>query len=315
MEFHASSHTPGGHVVVIATGGTIASTTDEHGARVPRLSGRELVERSKTNHPAEVVDSTSLDSSSMTLADIDELAAHAAHALADPATVGVVITHGTDSMAETALALDLQLDTEAPVVLTGAQLPADHAAADGPKNLRDAIAVAADPASRGRGVLVQFNGRTLPARGVFKRHTQDLDTFANVSATPLPRPTPVGVVSLAEVKVAVVAAWPGSGAEEIDAVLNIHPDGIVVAALGAGNVSGAMGESLTRALRNGVPVVIATQVSLGQVAFDYGGAGGGNTLGRLGALPAGWLRPGQARLALAVALASGEDPARLLGLD
>lgn len=307
----SSTKETSGHVVVIATGGTIAATADASGARVPTLTGEQLVETSGTTTATKVIDSTSLDSSSMTLADIDELHEHARRALADPATRGIVITHGTDSMAETALALDLMLDDDRPLVLTGAMLPADHPEADGPANLKAAIELAAQPALV-PGVRIHFGGRTLPARGAFKRHTSDLDGFDSVTDTPLLRPAPVGHCRLADTRVAIATAWPGAGSEELDALIATRPDGIVVAALGAGNMSAEMGSSLAAVLQEGLPVVLSTQVPFGAVAFDYGGAGGGSTLGELGALGSHYLKPGQARIALAVALDSGTDPALLL---
>lgn len=295
-------------VLVIATGGTIASTTDASGARVPTLSGAELVRTSGA--PARALDAANLDSSSITLADIDELAARIEHSLADASLAGLVLTHGTDSMAETALALDLIHRDPRPLVLTGAQLPADHPDADGPANLRGAVAAAADPRLRGRGVVVHFAGRTLPARGLTKASTEDLDAFAAPNGAP-PRPAPVARRPLDGIRVPILRAWPGANGELVRAVVGAGVDGIVVEALGSGNVSDAMGCELARALGAGVPVVVATSVPRGGVHFDYGGAGGGATLGERGAIAAGALSPGQARMALITALASGTDPRAL----
>lgn len=292
-------------VLVIATGGTIASTTDDSGARVPTLSGPELVRLSGA--PARAIDAASLDSSSITLADIDELATRIEHSLADASLTGLVLTHGTDSMAETALALDLVHTDPRPVVLTGAQLPSDHPGADGPANLRGAVAAAADPRFRGRGVFVHFAGRTLPARGLVKASTEDLDAFAAPDPA-LPRPAPVTRGRLDGMRVPILRAWPGASGELVRAVVDAGVDGIVVEALGSGNVSDAMGRELARAVDANLPLVVATSVPRGGVHFDYGGAGGGATLGELGAIAAGSLSPGQARMALITALASGADP-------
>ena len=108
----------------------------------------------------------------------------------------------------------------------------------------------------------------------------------------------------------IVRAWAGAD----DALLRaLGPiDGLVLEALGSGNVSAGMGEAVAKLLRRGVPVVVATSVPYGEVSFAYGGAGGGSTLGDLGALPAGYLSAGQARIALATALATGMDPRSLL---
>ena len=300
-------------VLVISTGGTIASTTDATGARVPTLTCEELVSRSGTTEPVRTYDAASLDSSSVTLAEVDTLRSLVRKALDDASVTGIVITHGTDSMADTALALDLVHDDARPVVLTGAQRPADSDAPDGPDNLRRAIDTAADPLRRGQGVLVHFGGDTLPARGLYKADTGELRAFALASDRPLPRPAAAPLAQLAGCTIPVIAAWPGADDALVDAVAASRPDGIVVAALGAGNVSEKMGTALARALDAGIPVVISTSVPRGEVAFAYGGAGGGSTLGAKGALPAGFLRPGQARMALATALAAGVDPAPLLG--
>ncbi|STC68304.1 L-asparaginase [Corynebacterium pilosum] len=302
---------PDPHVAVIATGGTIASTVNAEGARVPTLSGAALIRACGTQVPTRVIDNASLDSSAMGLSDIDTLADEAQRALSDEHCRGVVITHGTDSMADTAIALDLMLDDDRPIVLTGAQEPADHPDADGPANLRGAIDCVVSPP--GVGVHVFFNDVALPARGLFKQHTSNRDAFALTSEKPLRRPSPVGLCSLEGIDVVVAAAWPGASGEVIDAIVDTRPDGIVVEALGSGNVSDSMGAALVRALESGIAVVITTQVPRGAVQFSYGGAGGGNTLGTRGAMSAGWLRAGQARMALTVALAAGVDPATLLG--
>ena len=110
----------------------------------------------------------------------------------------------------------------------------------------------------------------------------------------------------------ILRAWPGAGPELVDFTIDSGVDGIVVEALGSGNVSSEMGESVAALLRRGTPVVVASSVPHGDVSFSYGGAGGGSTLGVLGAIPAGYLSAGQARVALATALATGVDPRSLL---
>lgn len=301
-------------VLVISTGGTIASTADATGALVPALSAKELVTACGADTPVRVFDSARLDSSSMGLADADSLIALVGRALADASITGIVITHGTDSMAETALALDLVHSDPRPVVLTGAQRPADDPNADGPANLRRAIELAADPLARGRGVSVHFGGDTLAARGMFKTDTEDSRAFALTSPISLPRPAAVTPAPLAGYTVPILRAWPGADADLVDHVASTRPDGIVVEGLGSGNVSAQMGEALARAAESGIPVVLTTSVPHGEVTFAYGGAGGGATLGARGVLPGGWLRAGQARIALLTAIATGTDPRLLLGV-
>lgn len=295
------------NVLVISTGGTIASTANDRGALVPTLTGEELVARCGTTRQVRAIDVASLDSSSMGLAEIDMLRETVRTSLLDD-SASLVITHGTDSMAETALALDLVHADPRPVVLTGAMRPADHARPDGPANLRGAIEVAAT--RRDTGVLVHFAGETLPARGLMKTQTTAEDAFTLTSGTPLPRPLAVPAAPLDGLNIPIVRAWAGADDALIRALGPI--DGLVLEALGSGNVSAGMGGAVAKLLRRGVPVVVATSVPYGEVTFTYGGAGGGSTLGDLGALPAGYLSAGQARIALATALATGVDPRSLL---
>lgn len=295
------------NVLVISTGGTIASTANARGALVPTLTGEELVARCGTTRRVRAIDVASLDSSSMGLAEIDMLRETVRTSLLDD-SASLVITHGTDSMAETALALDLVHSDSRPVVLTGAMRSADHAHPDGPANLRGAIEVAAT--RRDTGVLVHFAGETLPARGLMKTQTTAEHAFTLTSTTPLPRPMAVPPAPLAGLNIPIIRAWAGADDALIRALGPI--DGLVLEALGSGNVSACTGGAVAKLLRRGVPVVVATSVPYGEVSFAYGGAGGGSTLGDLGALPAGYLSAGQARIALATALASGVNPSSLL---
>ena len=295
------------NVLVISTGGTIASTANARGALVPTLTGEELVARCGTTRRVRAIDVASLDSSSMGLAEIDLLRETVRTSLLDD-SASLVITHGTDSMAETALALDLVHSDSRPVVLTGAMRSADHARPDGPANLRGAIEVAAT--RRDTGVLVHFAGETLPARGLMKTQTTAEHAFTLTSGSPLPRPMSVPPAPLAGLNIPIIRAWAGADDALIRALGPI--DGLVLEALGSGNVSACMGGAVAKLLRRGVPVVVATSVTYGEVSFAYGGAGGGSTLGDLGALPAGYLSAGQARIALATALASGVNPSSLL---
>ena len=295
------------NVLVISTGGTIASTANARGALVPTLTGEELVARCGTTRQVRAIDVASLDSSSMGLAEIDMLRETVRTSLLDD-SASLVITHGTDSMAETALALDLVHSDSRPVVLTGAMRSADHARPDGPANLRGAIEVAAT--RRDTGVLVHFAGETLPARGLMKTQTTAEHAFTLTSGSPLPRPMSVPPAPLAGLNIPIIRAWAGADDALIRALGPI--DGLVLEALGSGNVSACMGGAVAKLLRRGVPVVVATSVTYGEVSFAYGGAGGGSTLGDLGALPAGYLSAGQARIALATALASGVNPSSLL---
>ena len=161
----------------------------------------------------------------MTLPLMQVLATRAAEHLRDPGVTGLVVTHGTDTIEETAFLLDLVVDDERPVVLTGSQRPADAPDSDGPANLADAVTVAAHPDARGLGALIVFGGRVFAARGTRKSHTLAADTFTSPSGGPVgwvrgehvqvelrprqrPRlPLPPG--ALDDVRVDVVPHYPG----------------------------------------------------------------------------------------------------------
>ncbi|APT88449.1 asparaginase [Corynebacterium frankenforstense DSM 45800] len=302
-------------MVVLTTGGTIACTHDAAGALVPTVSGPQLVASVRERVPAgvtlDVRQVAELDSSSMTLAETDAVLAAVAEALAGDAA-GVVVTHGTDSMEETAVAVDAFLADARPVVLTGAMRPFDDPDPDGPANLADAVTAAADPANRSRGAFISFGGELIAARGAYKRHTEAAAGFATNAPAGAPRPAALAPAPLAGVDVRTVAAYPGAPRVLIDAAVADGARGVVVEGMGAGNVGTDLAAGITDAVGRGVAVVLTTRVPAGPVAGVYGGAGGAATLFAAGVLSSGFFRAGQARILLAVALATGTDPAVLL---
>ncbi|WP_347285432.1 asparaginase [Corynebacterium stationis] len=300
-------------IAVVATGGTIACTTDDTGALVPTVSAAELVEAAREiSTPSDVeispVDSVRLDSSSLSLTDLDDLLQRVHALLADDSIAGVVITHGTDSMEDTAMALELFHTGKKPVVITGAQRSFDHLESDGPQNLADAISYAANGAP---GVSIRFGGLTIPARGAFKAHTSALEAFQATSQKIRTRPT-LPLTPLAGQDVVIISAWPGAPRLLVDAAVASGVNGIIVEGLGSGNMGSEMGEGVKDALDAGIPVLITTRVPEGSVTLAYGGDGGGATLAQAGALGTGTLRAGQARMVLLAALATGTDVASLL---
>ena len=298
-------------IAILGTGGTIASQHSAGGV-VPAVDVHDLVRADLvgsrvgdvTLRPRTVL---SLDSSAMTPDDQWTLVRAISTELADPAVAGVVVTHGTDTLEESAMLADLVLDDPRPVVFTGAQRPSDAEGADGPANLAAAVACAADPDSRSRGVLVAFGGQVLPARGTVKVSASDLRAF-DCAAPGLARPRiDVGGHSPVSARVDIVTVHPGFVPDIIAHLVASGARGLVVAGLGSGNVGPGVRDAVADAISLGVATVISTRVPFGEVVATYGGGGGAVDLVAAGAVVSPWLRPPQARVALAALLSVGTD--------
>jgi L-asparaginase len=305
-------------VSVLATGGTIATRRRPDGSSVAAAGADELVAALPDLPNVQIVvdDVFRIGSYRMTLERMAHVAARARHHLADGAA-GIVVTHGTDTIEETALFLELFVDDERPVVLTGAQRAADAPDTDGPRNLAEAITVAVAPESAGRGALVVFDGTVFPARGVRKAHTLASSAFTAPDGGTLGwvhdgrvhlgarrRPaTPLDLSDFdpARARVDIVACYPGADATALRAFVAAGARGIVLEATGAGNANPEICAAVEEAGAGGVVVVTATRVEQGPIAAIYGD-GGGIDLLSAGAIPAGRLRPSQARVCLAALL-------------
>ena len=305
-----------GHVVVLSTGGTIASTHDKTGAVVPTVTGSKLVEPlsdtfDNNKLTLEVKDIAKLDSSAMTLDDTDSIITAVNKELRRDDADGVVVTHGTDSMEETAIAVDTFQDSEKPVALTGAMRPFDDPNPDGPDNLALAVKTVTDPANEGRGTFIAFADHVIPARGAFKSDTSKADGFANNNGEKQPqRPKALKFKPLGNTRVDIIAAYPGAPADLIQRSLDSGAEGIVIEGMGAGNIGDELAQAAQAAAKK-VPVVLTTRVDHGPVEGIYGGAGGGATLADAGVISSGTLRAPQARMLLAAAITTDTDPAEL----
>jgi L-asparaginase len=325
--------------VLLATGGTIAGEAVSPSGQGYR-AGALPIERILAAVPglaavarveAETV--AAVGSQEMDESIWARLATRISLAAARPEVAGVVVTHGTDTMEETACFLDLVLARAKPVVLVGA-MRAPHASdADGPANLLAAVAVAANPAAARRGVLVVSAARIHRARFLAKTHTTHLDALASVGAAPVgtvvggdvvfqesplsPAPPSFDWPALAArlptrpwPRVDVIFAHAGMDGRLIDAACAAGARGIVIAGVGAGNLSAPARAAAAAAAHAGVAVVRSSRIGAGTVErngeIDDDGTG---------FVAARGLNPAKSRVLLLLALAAGQtDPPRLQAL-
>ena len=288
-------------IVILGTGGTIAGTaasaTDGVGYSAAQLGVAQLVAAvpALAALPLECEQVAQLDSKDMDFAIWQRLAQRAAFHLARADVAGVVVTHGTDTLEETAYFLHRVLAPDKPLVLTAAMRPATSLLADGPQNLLDAVTLARDAGAH--GVLVAVAGRVWAGAEVRKAHSYRLDAFDGGDAGPLaaieegalrwwraaPMATALGLPCIAR----DTASWPrveivlnhaGAGGELVDALVAQRVAGIVVAGTGNGTLHHALEAALQRAQAAGVRVLRSTRCAAGPVI------GGASTLPSAAAL-------------------------------
>lgn len=319
---------------ILFTGGTISMKLDPAlGAAVPAFGAADIlaeVSGIETIAEIEVEDFSRLPGPHVTPEQMWRLARRAAAWLDRPDIDGLVITHGTDTIEETAFLLDVLLLSDKPVVLVGAMRTVSDAGWDGPANLLSAVRVAASPDARGQGVLVVMDDHILPAREVRKVHTESSGSFATPEFGPLGQ-VDAGVVrfrrrALAktewraadaetglrvgrlETRVGMVQAYTGMDDGPIRCFMDGRSVGLAVIAFGRGNVPPAIMPALVQAVREGLLVTVSSRCIAGRVSPRYGYDGGGLQLQRIGALLAGDLSGAKARLLQMVALGGTTGP-------
>jgi L-asparaginase len=312
---------------VLATGGTIAGAQirGARGYRAAAFSTEALiaaVPQLTALARLEVEQVAAVGSQDMDDATWLKLAARAQAALDDPAITGVVITHGTDTMEETAFFLNLVIRSEKPVVLVGAMRPATAISADGPMNLYNAVAVAACAATRGRGVLVVANDEIHFSREVAKTNTTQVGTFRathrglagvvnsgrlHLYGPPTRRHTHQSEFSVAGrttlPRVDIIYAHAGMDRALIDAAVRAGARGLVIAGVGDGNLGAVALAAATEAARTGIAVVRSSRTGGGvverNIEIDDDGAG---------FVTADELNPQKARVLLLLGLTRSTDP-------
>ncbi|MFO7927069.1 MAG: asparaginase [Halobacteriota archaeon] len=311
-------------VAVISTGGTIASTRDETAA-TPQKSGKELIaavpELSEyaTLSVRDIAQVPSFDMDLDTIADVGDAVADVIAADAD----GVVVTHGTDTMEESAYVLDITRDFDVPVVFTGAQRRPDEHSPDGPANMLAAVRAATHDRLRAAGgVYIAFDMELHSPRDVTKSHTSALGTFDSPDKGPVGSFTRESirfhrqpgsysgtfVPTRSSADVRMIKSAVGIGSQQLDTAVEQGVDGVVIEGTGLGNTTSALGNAVGEAVEQGIPVVVTSRCHAGSTGPVYGTDGGGQTLVDNGAVHAGDLPAHKARLKLAFALEAVDEP-------
>ena len=306
-------------VVVIFNGGTISMKVDDKiKAAVPNLTGEQIMSMvTGIEDFAEVESHTfsSLPSPHVTPDIMLELSNYVKSFLVRDDVDGVVVTHGTDSLEETAYFLQLTINSEKPVVVTGSMRNSSELGYDGPANLAASICTATSKSARGRGVIVCLNNELNCASEVTKSHSMHLNTFQS------PEFGPIGLVDSNEVRfyrkslareyidtdkiennVQLIKSCAGMDGSIIDFCVEKGARGLVIEAMGRGNLPPLMAASVESAINKGVAVVIVSRCYKGRVLDSYGYEGGGKQLRNMGVI-FGDSMPGQkARIKLILAL-------------
>ena len=306
-------------VAIIFTGGTISMTVDEKiGAAIPSLSGEQIMSM-VTNidkvADIEIFNFAEIPGPHMTPDKMFNLKNFINSIITKDEISGVVVTHGTDSLEETAYFLDLTLDTSKPVLVTGAMRSSDELGYDGPSNLAASVCTAISDKAYNKGVLVVLNNEVLLASEATKTNTLTLNTFKSLSCGHL------GIIDSDELvlsrdivnrqtilvdkiepDVALIKACAGMDDSFIKFAADKGCKGIVLEAMGRGNIPPEMLDGVKYARSKDIPVVITSRCHSGRVFDSYGYLGSGRDLKNLGCIFAGDLPGQKARIKLIVSL-------------
>jgi L-asparaginase len=314
-------------VVLISTGGTIASRHDEKlGRTVASARGEDLlaqIPQLEDTARLEIDDFATMSSFNMSVEDALALAMRVNEQLVRDEITGVVVTHGTDTMEESCWLADLLLASDKVAVFTGAQRAHDDPLPDGPRNLLSSVRTAASPAARGLGAVICFADQIHAARDVTKLSASALAAFGSYDKGALGEIDGERVivhrrpslrrsfrVERLETRVPMIRLNLGFDIGLAEAALERGARGLVVEAFGRGNGPAALVPVVERALGSGIPVVITSRCPSGRVEPIYG-KGGGKDLLDAGAIFAGDLKGPKARLLLMVLLSSPETKNRI----
>ena len=306
------------NILIVFTGGTFSMKIDESGGAVPHFSGTDLMELmpeiSDIAHIS-IYDFGKYPGPHMTPELMLTLSDKIKEQIAANGFDGVVVTHGTDTLEETAYFLDLTIHTHIPIVLTGSMKNSSEPDWDGPQNLSDSILICLNKNSRDMGVLVCLNGEINAASEVTKTHTDNIETFhsldfgklgfvekGRVIFNRLPRKLEVIETDKIVTNVDLIKCYAGMDDKFFRFSANSGIAGLVVEAMGVGNVPPKAFEGIKYVVEKGIPVVLVSRCPAGETLDIYGYPGAGKWLHSLGVIFTDYLNGQKARIKLIVAL-------------
>ncbi|HCT3122885.1 TPA: asparaginase [Staphylococcus aureus] len=314
------------HLLVIHTGGTISMSQDQSNKVVTNDINPISMHQDVINQYAQIdeLNPFNVPSPHMTIQHVKQLKDIILEAVTNKYYDGFVITHGTDTLEETAFLLDLILAIEQPVVITGAMRSSNEIGSDGLYNYISAIRVASDEKARHKGVMVVFNDEIHTARNVTKTHTSNTNTFQS------PNHGPLGVLTKDRVQfhhmpyrqqalenvndklnVPLVKAYMGMPGDIFSFYSREGIDGMVIEALGQGNIPPSALEGIQQLVSLNIPIVLVSRSFNGIVSPTYAYDGGGYQLAQQGFIFSNGLNGPKARLKLLVALSNNLDKAEI----
>ncbi|HGZ3836619.1 TPA: asparaginase [Staphylococcus aureus] len=314
------------HLLVIHTGGTISMSQDQSNKVVTNDINPISMHQDVINQYAQIdeLNPFNVPSPHMTIQHVKQLKDIILEAVTNKYYDGFVITHGTDTLEETAFLLDLIIGIEQPVVITGAMRSSNEIGSDGLYNYISAIRVASDEKARHKGVMVVFNDEIHTARNVTKTHTSNTNTFQS------PNHGPLGVLTKDRVQfhhmpyrqqalenvndklnVPLVKAYMGMPGDIFSFYSREGIDGMVIEALGQGNIPPSALEGIQQLVSLNIPIVLVSRSFNGIVSPTYAYDGGGYQLAQQGFIFSNGLNGPKARLKLLVALSNNLDKAEI----
>src|SRR6187200_2483348 len=318
-------------VIILATGGTIAgagASADRAGYEAGKIPIEDLIGAIPTVKKIATITGeqiSSVGSQDMSIDIWKKLAVRINEIIAKKEADGIVVTHGTDTQEETAYFLDLVVPSTMPVVLTGSMRPSTAISADGPKNLYDAITIAANPKSKGRGVLVSFNEGIFDARDVMKLSTTKTNAFGSPNTGPVGQAydgrvefysssdrevnpkKPIMLTPETKLpRIDIVYMYADAPSDQLDLLISKKVDGIVIAGVGNGNFNKAYMDAVKRAVAAGIIVCRASRTPSGRVVLH-------DEINddELGTIVSDDLTPQKARILLMLGLTKTKDKKQL----